>query len=56
MEKKELVERLLAAKGASGKTYDEIADALGYCNVYACPCLSADRDRHERYFLNIYYP
>jgi cyanate lyase len=34
MEKKELVERLLAAKEASGKTYDEIADALGYCNVY----------------------
>jgi cyanate lyase len=34
MEKKELVARLLAAKKASGKTYDEIADALGYCNVY----------------------
>ena len=34
MEKKELVKRLLAAKEASGKTYDELADALGYCNVY----------------------
>ncbi len=34
MEKKELVEKLLAAKEASGKTYDELADALGYCNVY----------------------
>ncbi|HDY67248.1 MAG TPA: cyanase [Candidatus Scalindua sp.] len=34
MEKKELVARLLAAKKASGKTYDELADALGYCNVY----------------------
>ena len=34
MEKKELVARLLAAKEASGKTYDELADALGYCNVY----------------------
>ena len=34
MEKKELVARLLAAKEASGKTYDELADALGYCNIY----------------------
>lgn len=34
MEKKELVEKLLAAKEASEKTYDELADALGYCNVY----------------------
>ena len=34
MEKKELVARLLAAKKASGKTYDEIAEPLGYCNVY----------------------
>lgn len=34
MGKKELVEKLLAAKEASGKTYDELADALGYCNVY----------------------
>ena len=33
MEKKELVARLLAAKKASGKTYDEIAEPLGYCNV-----------------------
>jgi cyanate lyase len=34
MEKKELVASLLTAKEASGKTYDELADALGYCNVY----------------------
>ncbi len=34
MEKKELVAKLLAAKEASRKTYDELADALGYCNVY----------------------
>jgi cyanate lyase len=34
MEKKELVERLLAAKEASGKTYDEIADSLGYFKVF----------------------
>ena len=34
MDKKELVGRLLAAKAASGKTYDELADALGLCNVY----------------------
>ena len=31
--KKELVAKLLAAKEASGKTYDEIAEPLGYCNV-----------------------
>jgi cyanate lyase len=34
MEKSEAVAKLLAAKEASGKTYDEIADPLGYCNVY----------------------
>ncbi len=34
MNKKELVEKLLAAKKASGKTYDQIAKALGLCNVY----------------------
>ncbi len=34
MEKKELVSKLLAAKEASGKTYDDLADALGLCNVY----------------------
>jgi len=34
MKKKELVAKLLTAKEASGKTYDQIADALGYCNVY----------------------
>jgi len=34
MEKKDVVAKLLAAKEASGKTYDEIADPLGYCNVY----------------------
>lgn len=34
MDKKELVRRLLDAKKASGKTYDEIAEALGLCNGY----------------------
>lgn len=34
MEKKEAVTRLLALKQASGKTYDELAQALGLCNVY----------------------
>ncbi|KMP11148.1 hypothetical protein UR09_04165 [Candidatus Nitromaritima sp. SCGC AAA799-A02] len=34
MEKKELVAKLLAAKEASGKTYDELADATGLCNGY----------------------
>lgn len=34
MEKKHVVAQLLAAKDASGKTYDELAKALGLCNVY----------------------
>lgn len=34
MEKKELVAKLLALKEASGKTYDQLAEALGLCNVY----------------------
>ncbi len=34
MEKKEVVARLLALKEASGKTYDQLAEALGLCNVY----------------------
>jgi len=34
MEKKDIVDRLLAVKNASGKTYDELANALGLCNVY----------------------
>ena len=34
MEKKELVAKLLAARIASGKTYDELGEALGLCNVY----------------------
>ena len=33
MDKKELVAKLLAAKEASGKTYDELADALDLCNI-----------------------
>ncbi len=41
MEKKELVAKLLAAKEASGKTYDELADALGYCNVYVAQLFRA---------------
>ncbi|RMH34225.1 MAG: cyanase [Nitrospirae bacterium] len=34
MDKRAIVERLLAAKEASGKTYDELAEALQLCNVY----------------------
>jgi cyanate lyase len=34
MGKKEMITQLLAAKKASGKTYDELAQALGLCNVY----------------------
>jgi cyanate lyase len=34
MEKQQLVAKLLAAKEASGKTYDELAAALGLGNVY----------------------
>ena len=33
MDKKELVENLLAVKEASGKTYDEIAEDLDLCNI-----------------------
>ncbi len=32
--KPQIVTRLLTAKKASGKTYDELAKALGLCNVY----------------------
>jgi cyanate lyase len=34
MDKQDVVAKLLAAKEASGKTYDQIAEALGLCNVY----------------------
>jgi len=34
MEKKEVVGKLLAAKEASGKTWDELGQALGLGNVY----------------------
>lgn len=34
MEKKEVVTKLLSLRQASGKTYDELAQALGLCNVY----------------------
>jgi cyanate lyase len=30
------VAQLLAAKKASGKTYDQLAKALGLCNIYLC--------------------
>ena len=33
-DKDETVKKLLAAKKASGKTWDEIADAVGLCNAY----------------------
>ena len=34
MQKKEVVAKLLAAKDACGKTYDQLADDLGLANVY----------------------
>ncbi len=34
MEKKDVVIKLLSLKQRSGKTYDELAQALGLCNVY----------------------
>ena len=33
-QKADLVSRLMAAKNKSGKTFDEIADALGLTNLY----------------------
>ena len=41
MDKKELLEKLLAAKEASGKTYDEIAKALNLCNIYVAQLFRA---------------
>ena len=41
MDKKELVEKLLAAKEASGKTYDEIAKALNLFNIYVAQLFRA---------------
>lgn len=34
MEKQQVVAKLLALKESSGKTYDQIAEPLGLCNVY----------------------
>lgn len=34
MQKQDIVAKLLALKEASGKTYDQLAEALGLCNVY----------------------
>jgi cyanate lyase len=34
MRKEDVVARLLAAKEASGKSYDQLAEGLGLCNVY----------------------
>ena len=41
MEKKELVTKLLAARVASGKSYDELGKALGLCNVYVAQLFHA---------------
>ena len=41
MKKKELVTKLLAARIASGKTYDELGEALGLCNVYVAQLFHA---------------
>lgn len=34
MEKKDVVTKLVSLRKASGKSYDELAKALGLCNVY----------------------
>jgi len=41
MGKKELVTQLLAARVASGKSYDELSEALGLCNVYVAQLFRA---------------
>ena len=41
MEKKELVTKLLAARKDSGKTYDELGEGLGLCNVYVAQLFHA---------------
>ena len=41
MTKKELVTKLLDARIASGKTYDELGEALGLCNVYVAQIFHA---------------
>ena len=41
MDKKELATKLLAAKEASGKTYDELAEALDLCNIYVAQLFRA---------------
>jgi len=41
MEKKELVAKLLAARKDSGKTYDELGEGLGLCNVYVAQLFHA---------------
>ncbi len=41
MDKKELVSKLLAAKEASGKTYDDLAAATGLCNGYVAQLFQA---------------
>ena len=35
----DLAERLMASKKATGKTFDEIADGLGWTNAYTCQLL-----------------
>jgi len=37
--KHEVVTKVLALKDASGKTYDQLADELGLCNVYVAQIL-----------------
>src|SRR5207237_6792177 len=39
MTKQEIVSKLLAAKEKSGKTYNELAEALGVTNVYVAQLL-----------------
>ena len=41
MEKKDLVSKLLAARISSGKTYDELGEGLGLCNVYVAQLFHA---------------
>ncbi len=46
MDKNDLVRKLQAAKESSGKSYDDIAQALGVCNAYAAQLFHAQAQLH----------
>ncbi|MFQ5451596.1 MAG: cyanase [Nitrospinaceae bacterium] len=47
MDKKELTAKLQAAKEASGKSYDQLANALGLCNGYVAQLFHAQAQLHK---------